>query len=125
MFQPRGDIMKKPIAALLTLVGILSAGDANAQHFFHRGHSRGTVVSAGPSYRGQARASSAVSSPWLNPAGVATQPSSTAPLFRAGGGGDFPFFGVPYGHAYHSWSFTALSGAYGQNLARYYDPPVK
>jgi hypothetical protein len=114
--------MTKPVAALLTLVGILSASEANAQHLSRRGHSRGTVVSATPLYRGQVGASSAISSPWLNSSGVATRSSFAA---QNSGGDDFPFYGVPYGHAYHAWSFTALSGAYGQNLARYYDPPVK
>ena len=117
--------MTKPIAALLTLVGILSASDANAQHLFHRGKARGAVVSASPLNRGHLGANSAISSAWPNSSGIAAQSAFAAQPYGGRSNDDFPFYGVPYGHAYHAWTFTALSGAYGQNLARYYDPPVK
>ena len=42
-----------------------------------------------------------------------------------GGADIFPYHGDPYGHAYASWSWSALSGWNDARLAHYYYPPLR
>ena len=42
-----------------------------------------------------------------------------------GGADIFPYHGDPYGHAYASWSWSALSGWNNDRLAHYYYPPLR
>jgi len=116
--------MMKPIAAFLTLAGLLVATEAQAQHIIRQG-------SASPVAFDSAPASAYASAPAPAPA-AATYPYSyyaaypgPARGYVSYGANDFPFYGVPYGHPYDPWTWPYMSGAYGRGLARYYDPPVK
>jgi hypothetical protein len=104
--------MTKPIAFLLALGGLLTATEARAQHLVHRGKSH-RVVAHGGTIAGHP--STIVSSGY----------SGHAPGYGGLGYNDFPFYGRSYGHPYDPWTWPYMSGAYGQGLARYYDPPVK
>jgi len=102
--------MSKPIRFLMTLAGLLSASEAGAQHIFHgKAAHRGGVTTTVP---------------------CGTTGSYPAPGYSTGSGyngyNDFPFHGGgSYAHPYDRWTWPNMSGAYGQGLARYYDPPVK
>ena len=119
----------KPIAAILTLAGVLAATEADAQ-LFHKGRARSVVTSPGPPAAAGYTYSSGYS-------GVSAQPTApvyhysyyVSPPLRARdyqgfGTNDFPFYGAPYGHPYDPWTWPYMSDAYSRGLARYYDPPV-
>ena len=114
--------MTRPIAALLTLAGILSASEANAQHIFRGGHVRSSVTSSRPSQVGPASPAAGSRTYSYSYYMRSDLPART---YVGYGDNDFPFHGTPYGHPYDQWTFSTLSGTYGQGLARYYDPPVK
>ena len=117
--------MTKTIAALLTLGGILSVSEANAQHIFRRGHARGTVAQSGRPQATAGGAASSAATPRVYPYSYYASRGLPARTYVGYGDNDFPFYGSPYGHPYDAWTFSTLSGSYGQGLARYYDPPVK
>ena len=118
--------MTRPIAALLTLAGILSASEANAQHVPRRGHGHkaASYVSPAPSISG-ASSFSTMGTFRPNSCGDNTQSPLPAGTSVGNGADEFPFHGQPYGRPYDRWTWSTLSGSYGQGLARYYDPPVK
>jgi hypothetical protein len=113
--------MIRPFAILLTLAGIATATEANAQSVVYRGY-------APPATYGSTTYSSSYSG---------GQPTRTysysyytrspypARTYVGYGSSDFPYHGAPYGHAYDPWTWPMMSGSYGKGLARYYDPPVK
>ena len=126
----------KPIAAFLTLVGVLTATEANAQHLFRKGHARSAVTyaSPAPSHTGTTYSSgysSLSAQPNVTPTAPLyhysyyASPPFQARTYQGYGSDDFPFYGVPYGHPYDPWTWPYMSGAYSRGLARYYDPPVK
>ncbi len=101
----------KPIFALIVLAGLMNAApEAEAQFFRQRGASVPvTAPTASPTiYRYSYYAS-----------------PGPARGYVAYGADDFPFYGRPNGHPYDAWTWPYMTGAYGQGLARYYDPPVK
>jgi len=98
--------MRKSIAFVLTLVGLLGASEAKAQHIHHRGATYGGY---------------ATTTVWGGTIGAypATAYSAYSDY------NTFTFYGHPYGRPYAPWTWPYMSGSYGQGLARYYDPPVK
>jgi hypothetical protein len=113
--------MIRPIAALLTLAGILSATEVNAQHLFRRGNAGQAVTYASPA---------PASAPATAPSRVYTysyftRSSLPARTYVGYGTQDFPFYGTPYGHPYDAYTWNAMAGSNASALARYYDPPVK
>ncbi len=117
--------MIRPFALLLTLAGIVTATDADAQQIIRRGY-------APPAPYGSTTYSSYYSVP-ATPAqptrmysySYYTRSSLPARTYVGYGTQDFPFYGVPYGHPYDPWTWPMMSGAYASGMARYYDPPVK
>jgi hypothetical protein len=119
--------MNRPFALLLTLAGIVAASEADAQHVVYSGSATPGRVYYSPTYSSSFSAPATASQPtrtytysYYSRSGL---PARTYIGF--GGGGDFPFYGQPYGHPYDAWTWPMMSGSYGNGLARYYDPPVK
>ena len=98
--------MMKSIAFALTLVGLLSASEAKAQHKFHRGAGHGGY---------------ATTTAW----GGTVSPYPSAAYSSYSDYNTFTYYGHPHGRPYAPWTWPYMSGSYGQGLARYYDPPVK
>jgi hypothetical protein len=113
--------MIRPITALLTLAGILSATEANAQ-FFRRGQARQAV-----SYVTPAPSPVTAGAPSTRVYSYSYYSRSSLPARTYVGYGtvDFPFHGTPYGHPYDPYTWQAMAGSNAGALARYYDPPVK
>jgi hypothetical protein len=117
--------MIRPFAVLLTLAGIATATEADAQSYVRRGYSA-------PASMGGATYSSYYSGPVATAPPARTYsysyytlsplPSRTYVGYKADG---FAFHGAPYGHPYDPWTWPMMSGSYGNGMARYYDPPVK
>jgi hypothetical protein len=116
--------MIRPIALLLTLAGILSATEVQAQHIFRRGHARQAVADTTPVHAAPAYAV-APSHTAVPPTRDYTQSALPARTYVGQGTEDFPFHGTPYGHPYDRYTFQAMAGSNYSALARYYDPPVK
>ena len=117
--------MTKPIVALLTLAGLFSASEAEAQ-FFRRGHARQSMTSASPAPMTAAPAAAGqVAESRVYPYSYYASRTLPARTYVGYGAEDFPFQGVPYGHLYDPWTWPYMSGSYSRGLARYYDPPVK
>jgi len=117
--------MIKACAVLLTLAGVVTASEAQAQSYYRRS----PVV---PTTPGSVTYSSSYSTPApiAQPARIYTYSYYTlSPLpprtYVSFGTEDFAFHGVPYGHPYDPWTWSMMSGSYGKGLARYFDPPVK
>ncbi|WP_435007695.1 hypothetical protein P12x_004960 [Tundrisphaera lichenicola] len=104
--------MMKSMFALIVLAGLMNAAPrAEAQLFRQRGTSSTPVASVASSPVVHRYSYYASSYPARGYVGYGTE--------------DFPFYGRPYGHPYDPWTWPYMTGAYGQGLARYYDPPVK
>ena len=123
--------MSRLLAILLAFAGINHATRADAQHVLRRGQAI-PVVSGGVAYPGGVSTSAAVSAPSsvAQPGRVYTYSYYTrSPLpprtYVGYGTDDFAYHGRPYGHPYDPWTWPMMTGAYGNGLARYYDPPVK
>jgi hypothetical protein len=126
--------MNRLFPILLTLAGVVAqAGEADAQYPFRRLSGRTSVTYAAPASTGTTTYSS-----FYGPTSAAQpQPARTytysyyslSPLpartYVGYGDDQFPYQGRPYGHSYDPWTWSTLSGSYGNGLARYYDPPVK
>ncbi len=118
----------KPIAAILSLFVLLSVSEANAGHFFRKGHGRSVVTSASTTSTAGASVGSTTSAQPTAPLyhySYYVTPPSPPRTYQGYGTNDFPFYGVPYGHPYDPWTWPYMSDAYSRGLARYYDPPVK
>jgi hypothetical protein len=113
--------MTKPIAALLTLAGILSATEAKAQHFLRRGHAPKAATSATPA----PATSTAAPASRVYSYSYYSRSALPARTYVGYGSSDFPFHGAPYGHPYDPYTWDAMANSSGGVLARYYDPPVK
>lgn len=117
--------MTKPIAALLSLAGLLAASEAQGQHILSGRHAaRVAARSSTPTYAPVSQAAS-VAPAHVYPYSYYAAIPNPARGYVSYGTEDFPFHGVPYGHPYDPWTWPYLSGSYNRSLARYYDPPVK
>jgi hypothetical protein len=120
--------MTRPIAALLTLAGILSATEAKAQHFFRRGIAQPSATApatTSSTAAATAPATGAAASARVYSYSYYSRSALPARTYVGYGTTDFPFHGVPYGHAYDPYTWAANDRTSGSILARYYDPPVK
>jgi len=117
--------MIRPIAALLTLAGIVSASEADAQYVIRQPYTSPSPM-AGVTYSSY-YAGSVATVPTARVYSysyytLSPLPARTYVGYRAD---EFPFYGAPYGHPYDPWTWPMMSGSYNRGLARYYDPPVK
>jgi hypothetical protein len=108
-------------AAILAFVviGLLTATDAQAQHLFRKGAGRQGISSATVSGSSSTPAARSYSYSYYS------RSSLPARTYVGYGDNDFPFHGQPYGHPYDAFTWSAMSGSYANDMARYYAPPVK
>jgi hypothetical protein len=117
--------MIRPIAALLTLAGILTATEVKAQHLFRRGNAGQAVTYAAPAPTPTPAIARAGAPSRVYSYSYFTRSSLPARTYVGYGTQDFPFHGTPYGHPYDPYTWNAMAGSNASALARYYDPPVK
>jgi len=117
--------MTKPIALCLTLAGLLSATEAQAQYIVGARYAAPIAGSYYPAAGVVATTPApAAAHPYPYSYYVA-YPHAARGYVGYGSQDNFPYYGRPYGHPYDPWTWPYMSGGYYGTLARYYDPPVK